>query len=175
MYLFAPVAVVVPLTIATAVGATTIVGERERVPASSWPTRPPASSEIYLGKLIASLLPGYLTTVVGFGLYSLIVNLVVGPKVGGWFFPTSSWWVLMIWVVPPFLALDARDRGALLGAGEVERRRPAGGGPGEPPDDHHRLQPVDRRPVRRHRDGLHRRFARVDRRARSASVAACDR
>ena len=50
-------------------------------------------------------MPGYLTTVVGFGLYSLIVNLVVGPKVGGWFFPTSSWWVLMIWVVPPFLAL----------------------------------------------------------------------
>ena len=41
----------------------------------------------------------------GFGLYSLIVNLVVGPKVGGWFFPTQAWWVLMIWVVPPFLAL----------------------------------------------------------------------
>jgi hypothetical protein len=25
--------------------------------------------------------------------------------VGGWFFPTSQWWVLMLWVVPPFLAL----------------------------------------------------------------------
>ena len=42
---------------------------------------------------------------VGFGVYSLLVNLIVGPDVGGWFFPTSQWWVLMLWVVPPFLAL----------------------------------------------------------------------
>ncbi len=105
VYLFAPVAVVVPLTIATAVGATTIVGERERGTGEFLAHSPAALEEIYVGKLIASLIPGYLTTVVGFGLYSLIVNLVVGPKVGGWFFPTSSWWVLMIWVVPPFLAL----------------------------------------------------------------------
>jgi hypothetical protein len=25
--------------------------------------------------------------------------------VGGWFFPTPAWWVLMLWVVPPFLAI----------------------------------------------------------------------
>jgi hypothetical protein len=61
--------------------------------------------EIYLGKLIASLVPGYLTTLVGFGLYSLSVNLIVGPRVGGWFFPTADWWVLMLWVIPPFLAI----------------------------------------------------------------------
>src|SRR2546425_7783447 len=66
---------------------------------------PATEREIYLGKLIASLLPGYLTTVVGFGIYSLVVNTVVGPKVGGWFFPTGDWWVLMFWVVPPFLAI----------------------------------------------------------------------
>ncbi len=105
VYLFAPVAVVVPLTIATAVGATTIVGERERGTGEFLAHSPAALEDIYLGKLIASLLPGYATTIVGFGLYSLIVNLVVGPKVGGWFFPTTAWWVLMIWVVPPFLAL----------------------------------------------------------------------
>ena len=88
-----------------AVGATTIVGERERGTGEFLAHSPASLEDIYLGKLIASLLPGYATTVVGFGLYSLIVNLVVGPKVGGWFFPTQAWWVLMIWVVPPFLAL----------------------------------------------------------------------
>ena len=61
--------------------------------------------EIYLGKLIASIITGYLTTIVGFGAYSLIVNLIVGPKVGGWFFPTVNWWILMVVVVPPFLAI----------------------------------------------------------------------
>ena len=36
---------------------------------------------------------------------TLVVNFFVGPEVGGWFFPTQQWWVLMLWVVPPFLAL----------------------------------------------------------------------
>ena len=73
-------------------------------PASSWRTPPPAS-EIYLGKLIASLIPGYLTTIGGFTIYSVIVNTIVGPEVGGWFFPTPQWWLLMLWVISPFLAL----------------------------------------------------------------------
>jgi len=105
VFLFAPVAVVVPLTISTAVGAATIVGERERGTGEFLAHSPADVTEIYIGKLIASLLPGYVTTVVGFGIYSLVVNTIVGPEVGGWFFPTREWWVLMLWVVPPFLAL----------------------------------------------------------------------
>jgi ABC-2 type transport system permease protein len=105
VYLFAPVAVVVPITISTAVGAATIVGERERGTGEFLAHSPAGIREIYLGKLLASLLPGYLTTVVGFGIYAVIVNTIVGPEVGGWFFPTPQWWVLMLWVVPPFLAL----------------------------------------------------------------------
>jgi len=105
VYLFAPVAVVVPLTISTAVGASTIVGERERGTGEFLAHSPAGVKEIYAGKLIASLVPGYLTTLVGFGAYALVVNLIVGPEVGGWFFPTKQWWVLMLWVVPPFLAL----------------------------------------------------------------------
>ena len=105
VYLFAPLAVIVPMTISTAVGANCLVGERERG-TGEWLAQTPATKrEIYLGKLLASLLPGYLTTLLGFGLYSLMVNLVVGPRVGGWFFPTRDWWVLMLFVVPPFLAL----------------------------------------------------------------------
>ena len=105
VFLFAPVAVVVPLTISTAVGAATIVGERERGTGEFLAHSPAGVREIYLGKLLASLLPGYVTTIVGFGIYSLIVNVIVGPDVGGWFFPTTQWWILMAWVVPPFLAL----------------------------------------------------------------------
>jgi ABC-type Na+ efflux pump permease subunit len=105
VFLLAPVAIVVPLTISTAIGASTIVGERERGTGEFLAHSPAHEREIYLGKLIASLLPGYATTLVGFGVYSLVVNFFVGPEVGGWFFPTQEWWVLMLWVVPPFLAL----------------------------------------------------------------------
>jgi ABC-type Na+ efflux pump permease subunit len=105
VYLFAPLAVVVPMTICSAIGANTLVGERERGTGEFLAHSPASEREIYVGKLIASLLPGYLATLVGFGIYSIVVNLIVGPDVGGWFFPTGSWWVLMFWVVPPFLAL----------------------------------------------------------------------
>jgi ABC-2 type transport system permease protein len=37
-------------------------------------------------------------------MYSLVVNLIVGPHVGGWFFPTAGWWLLIFWVVPPLIA-----------------------------------------------------------------------
>ena len=106
VYLFAPIAVVVPLTISSAIGASTIVGERERGTGEFLAHCPADTREIYLGKLLASLIPGYFTTAVGFGIYSLIVNLVVGPNVGGWFFPTASWWLLIVWVLPPFLAIS---------------------------------------------------------------------
>ncbi|HWW44002.1 MAG TPA: ABC transporter permease subunit, partial [Acidimicrobiia bacterium] len=101
VYLFAPLAVIVPMTISTAVGANCLVGERERGTGEFLAHTPVTERELYIGKLIASLVPGYLTTLVGFGIYSLVVNLIVGPHVGGWFFPTTQWWLLMLWVVPP--------------------------------------------------------------------------
>ena len=106
VYLFAPIAVVVPLTISSAIGASTIVGESERGTGEFLAHCPADTREIYLGKLLASIIPGYLTTAIGFGIYSLIVNVVVGPEVGGWFFPTASWWLLIAWVLPPFLAIS---------------------------------------------------------------------
>lgn len=105
VYLVAPLAIIIPLTVSTAVGSNTIIGERERGTGEFLAHSPASEREIFFGKLIASLLPGYATAVVGFALYSLVVNLIVGPKVGGWFFPTPTWWVFFICVLPPFIAL----------------------------------------------------------------------
>ena len=63
VFLLAPVAIVVPLTISTAIGASTIVGERERGTGEFLAHSPAHEREIYLGKLLASLLPGYVTTI----------------------------------------------------------------------------------------------------------------
>ncbi len=105
VYLFAPLAIIVPLTVSSAIGSHTIIGERERGSGEFLAHSPASENEIFVGKLLASLLPGYATAAVGFGLYSLVVNLIVGRKVGGWFFPTPNWWLMILWVVPPFLAL----------------------------------------------------------------------
>src|SRR5205085_11214792 len=105
VYLFAPLAIIVPLTVSSAVGAHTIIGERERGSGEFLAHSPATERQIYLGKLMASLIPGYFTAAMGFLLYSLVVNLIVGPKLGGWFFPTTNWWILMLWVLPPFIML----------------------------------------------------------------------
>lgn len=105
VYLFAPLAIIVPLTVSSAVGAHTIIGERERGSGEFLAHSPATERQIYLGKLMASLIPGYFTAAVGFAMYSLVVNLIVGPQLGGWFFPTGNWWILMLWVLPPFIAI----------------------------------------------------------------------
>ncbi|MCZ7534079.1 MAG: ABC transporter permease [Acidimicrobiia bacterium] len=105
VYLLAPIAIIVPLTISSAVGANSIVGERERGTGEFLAHSPLTVREIYLGKLIASLIPGYVAGIVGFGLYSIVVNVIVGSQVGGWFFPTAGWLLLVLWVVPPFIAI----------------------------------------------------------------------
>ncbi len=105
VYLLAPIAIIVPLTISSAVGANSIVGERERGTGEFLAHSPLTVKEIYVGKLLASLLPGYGTGIVGFALYSLVVNLIVGRQLGRWFFPTAGWWILVLWVVPPFIAI----------------------------------------------------------------------
>lgn len=105
VYLLAPIAIVVPLTISTAVGATAVVGEREKGTGEFLAHTPASERDIYIGKLVASLIPGYVATVVGFTIYSLVVNVIVGPGVGGWFFPTPDWFILILWVVPPFIAV----------------------------------------------------------------------
>lgn len=105
VYMLAPIAIIVPLTISVAVASNAIVGERERGTGEFLAHSPLTMKEIYFGKLLASVVPGYLITVVGFALYSLVVNLTVGPKVGGWFFPTSGWILLIILVIPPVIAI----------------------------------------------------------------------
>jgi hypothetical protein len=144
VYLFAPVAVVVPLTISTAVGAATLVGERERGTGEFLAHSPASVREIYLGKLFASFVPGYLTTLVGFGMYSMVVNLVVGPEV----LPDPRM------VGPDAVdhaavpAADAVARPSALGTSAIDGRSAAGVGPDHVADDRHRLQPVDRHVAR---------------------------
>ncbi len=105
VYLLAPIAIIVPLTISSAVGSNSIVGEREQGTGEFLAHSPLTVKEIYVGKLIASLIPGYVAGIVGFGLYSIVVNVIVGSQLGGWFFPTAGWLLLVLWVVPPFIAI----------------------------------------------------------------------
>lgn len=105
VYLLAPIAIVVPLTISSAVGSNAIVGEREKGTGEYLAHSPLTVKEIYIAKLVGSLIPGYLAGIVGFAMYSVVVNVMVGSQLGGWFFPTPGWVLLVLWVIPPFIAI----------------------------------------------------------------------
>ena len=105
VYMLAPIAIIVPLTISVAVASNAIVGERERGTGEFLANSPLTTREIYYGKLVASLVPGFLATIIGFTLYALVVNLTVGPDMGGWFFPTTGWFLLILWIIPPFIGV----------------------------------------------------------------------
>ena len=105
IYFFAPLVTLVPLTISSSISANTFVGERERGSGEFLAHSPASTAEIYVGKLLAALLPGYLTAASGVVVYSLIVNLILAPRTDGVLFPTGNWWVFMLWVVPPLIAM----------------------------------------------------------------------
>lgn len=105
VFLMSPIAIIVPLTISVAVGASSIVGEREKGTGEFLAHSPLGEREIFLGKLVSAFLPGYFTTIVGFTVYSFLVNLMLSDEVGYWFFPTPAWIVMIVWILPPFLLL----------------------------------------------------------------------
>ena len=105
IYFFAPLVTLVPLTISSSISANTFVGERERGSGEFLAHSPASTSEIYVSKLLAALLPGYATAAAGIVAYSLMVNLVLATRTNGVLFPTGNWWIFMVWVVPPLLAM----------------------------------------------------------------------
>lgn len=105
VFFFAPLITLVPLTISSSISASSFVGERERGSGEFLAHSPASGADIYLGKLVAALIPGYCTAVGGFVAYSVVVHVIVLTRTDGVTFPTGNWWVFMIWVIPPLLAM----------------------------------------------------------------------
>jgi ABC-type Na+ efflux pump permease subunit len=105
VYFFAPLVTLVPLTISSSISANTFVGERERGSGEFLAHSPASTRDIYLGKLLAALVPGYVTAIGGVAVYAAVVNLIVGTRTDGVLFPAGNWWVFVLWVIPPLIAL----------------------------------------------------------------------
>ncbi len=105
VYFFAPLVTLVPLTVSSSISANTFVGERERGSGEFLAHSPASTRDIYLGKLLAALVPGYVTAIGGLTVYALVVNLIVSTRTDGVLFPAGNWWIFVLWVIPPLIAL----------------------------------------------------------------------
>ncbi|HIH28114.1 MAG TPA: ABC transporter permease subunit [Methanoregulaceae archaeon] len=99
-YLMAPLFLVLPLMLACIIAAEAFVGEKERKTLEALLYTPATDGELFLGKVLAALIPAIVYTWVNFLVFTLVTNLAGYPVMGRFWFPTPSWLALMVVVVP---------------------------------------------------------------------------
>ncbi len=99
-YLVAPLFLILPLMLSCVIAAEAFVGEKERKTLEGLLYTPATDGELFLGKTLAALVPGIVYTWVNFALFAIVTNIASWPVMGRIWFPTTSWWGLMIFVVP---------------------------------------------------------------------------
>ncbi len=104
-YLFAPFFLIIPLMFSTTIAAESFAGERERKTIEALLYSPATDRELFIGKLLAGLLPAVVLAWLSFAAYTLIVNLAAMPVFGRAWFPLPTWWPLIFWVTPALAVL----------------------------------------------------------------------
>jgi ABC-type Na+ efflux pump permease subunit len=104
-FISAPMILLLPLMFSSIAGADSFVGERERKTLEALLYTPATDGELFLGKVIASVVPALLLTWVSFVIYALVVNIAGWHIMQRVWFPTAAWWPLMLWVAPAIATL----------------------------------------------------------------------
>lgn len=99
-YLTAPLFLLVPLVAATVLAADSFAGERERRTLEGLLHSPTTDRELFVGKLLVALIPAMSLALVAFAAYAVYANVLGAGAVGGLFFPTPVWLLLVFWVAP---------------------------------------------------------------------------
>ncbi len=105
-YLLAPMFLIIPLMVASVLGAESFAGEKERGTLEALLYTPLNRMQLLAGKTLAAVAPAIILAWASFFAYSVIVNLVAWPVMHRMFFPPMMWWVLMLWVVPASAVLS---------------------------------------------------------------------
>ncbi|MBN1311773.1 MAG: ABC transporter permease [Anaerolineae bacterium] len=100
VYVFAPFFLIVPLMVSSVIAADSFAGEKERKTLEALLHSAITNQELLAGKLLAAWLPAIAVSLASFLLYGVIANAVGWPILGQIFFPTTMWFVLVLWVAP---------------------------------------------------------------------------
>ncbi len=104
-FMFAPMFLIMPLMFSSVVGADSFVGERERKTMEALLYAPTSDMELFLGKVLAAVLPAVILSWLTYALYILVVNIASFPLFGEIWFPLASWWPMMFWLTPALALL----------------------------------------------------------------------
>ena len=104
-FLFAPLFLIMPLMFSTVIGADSFVGERERKTMEALLYSPTTDLELFLGKVLASVLPAIALSWMTYLVYIVVVNTASYRLFERIWFPLPTWWPLMFWLTPAFALL----------------------------------------------------------------------
>jgi len=100
VYFLAPMYLIVPLMVASVIGADSLAGEKERKTLEALIYTPTSDRELFLAKVLSAWIPAVVVSLAGFVLYSVVANLAAWSTMGHIFFPNVMWVVLALWVAP---------------------------------------------------------------------------
>lgn len=104
-FMLAPLFLIMPLMFSSVVGADSFVGERERKTMEALLYSPATDMELFLGKVLAAVIPAISLSWLTYFVYIVIVNAASFNLFGHVWFPLPTWWPLMFWLTPAFALL----------------------------------------------------------------------
>jgi len=99
-FMLAPMFLIMPLMFSSVIGSDSFVGERERKTMEALLYSPTSDLDLFLGKVLAAVLPAIGLSWLTYVAYILVVNAASFPLFGRIWFPLPAWWPLMFWLTP---------------------------------------------------------------------------
>lgn len=104
-FLLAPLFLIMPLMFSAVVGADSFVGERERKTLESLLYAPTTDLELFLGKVLAAVIPAIVLSWLTYFVYIIVVNIASYDLFHRIWFPLPAWWPMMFWLTPALALL----------------------------------------------------------------------
>lgn len=104
-FMLAPLFLIMPLMFSSVVGADSFVGERERKTLEALLYSPATDMELFLGKVLAAVIPAISLSWLTYLVYIVVVNVASYGLFNRIWFPLPTWWPMMFWLTPAFALL----------------------------------------------------------------------
>ena len=104
-FMLAPLFLIMPLMFSSVVGSDSFVGERERKTLEALLYSPATDMELFLGKVLAAVIPAIGLSWITYLVYIVVVNAASFNMFERIWFPLPTWWPLMFWLTPALALL----------------------------------------------------------------------
>ncbi|WP_041701827.1 ABC transporter permease subunit [Gottschalkia acidurici] len=105
-YLLPSLFLIIPVMSSSVIGASSIVGEKERKTLETLLYTPINLKELFLSKVIGILIPSYIITLISSVLFGIILNIGGLMYFDKLIFPNMKWIVLLLWLCPSVTILS---------------------------------------------------------------------